>query len=109
MKHFRILEIKGSKNKQYIIQYIKKIFLGLFIWKKFNDIIYNKYEDALNDIKQNIIYNDYETTKLGYHYIDAYKIFKYKEEPKKVKEVKEVDITKNKKMVHRSVFIPNKK
>lgn len=77
MKHYRILEIKGEK-KQYIIQYLNNVFFGLFNWKKLNNTIYNKYEDAFNDVKKIINHNDYETSQLGYHYIDAYKIFKYK-------------------------------
>ena len=77
MKHFRILEAKG-KNKYYIIQYINKSFLGLYIWKKFNHKKYSKYDDALTEIKNNISYSDYESSLYKYHYIDAYKILKSK-------------------------------
>ena len=75
MKHYRILEKKGEK-KQYIIQYLKKLFFGLFYWKKVNDTIYFKYEEAFNETKQLIEQSDYDGLEFGYHYIDAYKIFK---------------------------------
>ena len=77
MKHFRILEIKG-KNKYYIIQYIKKNFIGLYSWKKLNNEKYNNYDEALTQVKNSIIQSDYSTSTIGYHYIDAYKLFKQK-------------------------------
>lgn len=90
MKHYRILEIKDDQ-KQYIIQYLKPIFFGLFFWKKVNDTIYYKYDDALIEVKKIIKNEDYNTDYRGYHYIDAYKLFK----PKTVKEViKEVPVIK---------------
>ena len=79
MKHYRILEKKGEQ-KQYIIQYLKKLFFGLFYWKKLDNTIYNRYEDALNGVKQVLIQSDYETPEFGYHYVDAYKILKYNKE-----------------------------
>jgi hypothetical protein len=78
MKHYRILEKKGEQ-KQYIIQYLKKLFFGLYYWKKLDKTIYYKYDDALNGVKQVLVQEDYETSEYGYHYIDAYKMFKYKE------------------------------
>lgn len=75
MKHYRILEKKGDK-KEYTIQYLKKLFFGLYYWKKVNKTIYYKYEEAFNEVKQLISQIDYETLEFGYHYIDAYKIFK---------------------------------
>ena len=76
MRHFRILEIKSTSNKVYTIQYLKDIVFGLQYWKNFNTKIYNKYEDALVEIKKVLKKEDYETPTIGYHYIDAYKIFK---------------------------------
>lgn len=88
MKHYRILEKKGE-TKQYTIQYSKPLFFGLFYWKTINisedynpEIIpdssktYNKYDAALTAVKKVIVQEDYETPTVGYHYIDAYKIFK---------------------------------
>jgi len=75
MKHYRILEKKGEK-KEYKIQYLKKLIFGLHYWKKNNNIIYYKYEDAFNEVKQLIVQIDYDNLEFGYHYIDAYKIFK---------------------------------
>lgn len=77
MKHFRILESKDD-IKQYTIQYLKHIFFGFNIWKNFNNSIYHKYDDALSEVKKVIKQEDYETPYFGYHYIDAYKIFKSK-------------------------------
>lgn len=89
MKHYRILEMKDDQ-KSYIIQYLKPFF-GLFFWKKANDSIYTKYDEALNDVKKIINQEDYDTKFKGYHYIDAYKLFK----PRTVKEViKEVPVYK---------------
>lgn len=89
MKHYRILEIKEDQ-KSYIIQYLKPFF-GLFFWKKANDSIYTKYDDALNDVKKLINQEDYDTKYKGYHYIDAYKLFK----PRTIKEIiKEVPVYK---------------
>jgi hypothetical protein len=78
MKHYRILE-KRVENKLYVIQYLKKFIFGLYFWKKVDNITYNKYEDALNQVKKIIKQEDYETSEYGYHYVDAYKIFKFKE------------------------------
>lgn len=79
MKHYRILEKKG-KIKQYTIQYLSNIIFGISYWKNYYDsvqpIIYYKYEDALSTIKKVIVQEDYDAIKYGYHYIDAYKIFK---------------------------------
>lgn len=80
MKHYRILE-KKDKDKQYIIQYLKKTFLGLYYWKNANDNIYNKYEEAFNGAKQLLVQEDYDNSEFGYHYIDVYKIFKFKDKP----------------------------
>lgn len=79
MRHFRILE-KKDDTKYYIIQYTKKLFLGLFYWKKLNDGVYSytKYEDALNKVKSIIDKTDYVTDTSVYHYIDAYKLYKSK-------------------------------
>jgi hypothetical protein len=87
MKHYRILEkkkiLETNKEKEYVIQYLKKLFFGLFYWKKLDkNLIYNRYEDAFNVVKSLIIKTDYENIEFGYHYIDAYKIFK---EPKTTK------------------------
>lgn len=82
MKHFRILEIKG-KNKHYTIQYLKNTFFGLQSWRKLNNVKYNKYDDALTEVKNVINQSDYETSSLGYHYIDAYKIFKQRSKENK--------------------------
>lgn len=99
MRHYRILEIRGKDKKQYVIQYLKKIVFGFFTWKNIDNKNYNKYEDALNDVKKIIKQEDYETSKFGYHYIDAYKIFKNKDlkEPRK----------ENHNKINRSFFIPN--
>lgn len=79
MKHYRILEKKG-KTKHYIIQYLSNMFFGLSYWKNHCHstlpTTYVKYEDALTAVKKVILQSDYETSDLGYHYIDAYKIFK---------------------------------
>lgn len=80
MKHYRILE-KKEDIKTYKIQYQKQLFLGLHYWKNLDGIVptyYNKYEDALSEIKRVITQSDYETSFVGYHYIDAYKLFKNK-------------------------------
>jgi len=77
MKHFRILQIK-NKNKYYIIQYNVSLFIGLNYWTNYNNIKYNKYEDAINIVKENINKSDYETNSIVYHYIDAYKLYKIK-------------------------------
>lgn len=101
MKHYRILE-KKDDTKYYIIQYTQNLFLGLFYWKNLTLTHYTKYEDSLNEVKKIILQTDYNTDTCGYHYIDAYKLFKYKE----VKEVKEeVKVHSNK---NKSVFIPKK-
>ena len=83
MKHYRILERKvinditnGIGKKEYIIQYLKKFIFGLYYWKKVNGTIYYKYEEAFNEAKKLMLQSDYEDEKYGYHYIDAYKIFK---------------------------------
>lgn len=75
MKHYRILEIK-TNQKYYTIQYLKNAFLGFHVWKNLNNKSYNKYDEALTDVKKYITKEDYETPSLVYHYIDAYKIFK---------------------------------
>jgi len=75
MAHYRILE-KKIGTKQYIIEYLEKTFLGFYRWKNLNNISYTKYEEALTAVKKVIVQEDYETTEFGYHYIDAYKIFK---------------------------------
>ena len=51
MKHFRILE-KKEDRKQYTIQYLKSTFFGYQVWKNFNEEIYNKYDDALSEVKK---------------------------------------------------------
>jgi hypothetical protein len=89
MKHFRIIEIKSTDGKSYMIQYLKYIFFELYYWKYFSKKSYNKYEDALIDIKKVIKQEDYETSKIGYHYIDAYKIFKNKQST-----IKTIKVTK---------------
>lgn len=76
MRHFRILE-KKDDHKQYIIQYLKPTFFGFQVWKNLNNTLYNKYDEALTEIKKVIKQEDYETPSYGYHYIDAYKIFKF--------------------------------
>ena len=107
MKHYRILEIKNDQ-KQYVIQYLKPFF-GLFFWKKANDIIYTKYDDALTEVKKIILKEDYDTLNTGYHYIDAFKLFK----PKAKDVVKETTIETKivskkpiQKIKNKSVFIP---
>jgi len=77
MKHYRILE-KKQTQKEYTIQYLKPVFFGLYFWKNFNDKTYYKYDEALTEIKKVIKESDYETQNFGYHYIDAYKLFKLK-------------------------------
>lgn len=77
MKHYRILERKED-TKNYTIQYAQPIFIGLYYWKNLNWTKYNKYDDALSAVKDIILQEDYETSLLTYHYIDAYKIFKSK-------------------------------
>jgi hypothetical protein len=77
MKHYRILEYKED-TKIYIIQYSKPIFFKLYYWKNLNFTKYNKYEDALNVVKDVILQQDYESSSSIYHYIDAHKIFKSK-------------------------------
>lgn len=74
MKHYRILEKKGE-TKQYTIQYLSSIF-GLLYWKNLDSKNYSKYDEALTAVKKVIVQEDYETPTVGYHYIDAYKIFK---------------------------------
>ena len=120
MKHYRILEKKGE-NKQYIIQYLQKLFFGLYFWKKVKilnaageKITYSKYDEALNSVKSIIKQQDYETPELGYHYIDAYKIFKFRDNNKQLNQdtsitttstinvPKKADIRK----VNKSVFVP---
>lgn len=76
MKHYRILEKKNQK--EYTIQYLTTFF-GVQIWKKLNSTIHYKYDDALTEIKKVITPEDYEDSEYGYHYIDAYKLFKTKE------------------------------
>ena len=119
MKHYRILEKKGDK-KEYIIQYTKTLFFGLFYWKKANKTIYYKYEDAFNEVKQLLKQSDYENNKYGYHYIDAYKIFRIKETPKQSEISKPIETptTKTKstfvhkglkeRKTNKSVFVPKK-
>jgi hypothetical protein len=75
MKHYRIIEEKKNK-KIYTIQYLKKFIFGLYYWVSLNKVIYYKYEEALNEVKRILKIEDYENEFLGYHYIDAYKIFK---------------------------------
>jgi hypothetical protein len=77
MKHYRILE-KKQPQKEYTIQYYKPTFFGIQTWKKLNDKTYYKYDEALTEIKKVIKEEDYETKDFGYHYIDAYKLFKAK-------------------------------
>jgi hypothetical protein len=126
MKHYRILERKGDK-KEYIIQYLKKFIFGLYYWKKLEGT-YVKYEEAFNFAKKLINQEDYDNANFGYHYIDAYKIFKtqtkevqkeiIKETPTKTKFVLNTEQSKSKstfvprqqsdkdKKVNKSVFIP---
>ena len=114
MKHYRILEKKENYKilenkiapKQFTIQYLKPIFFGLHTWKKLNDIIYNKYDEALTEVKKVIKQEDYETDFIGYHYIDAYKIFKTKIKEKESE--KEYSIFA-KKRTNNSVFVPKTK
>ena len=80
MKHYRILE-KKTKQKQYKIQY-QKSFLGLYFWKS-DKRTFGKYDNALTEIKNIIKEEDYEKPDVGYHYIDAYKIFKAKKKDQK--------------------------
>jgi len=75
MKHYRILEKKGGK-KEYTIEYLKSTFFGFYSWKNIDNNLYYKYDDALTEVKKIIKQEDYENSKFGYHYIDAYKIFK---------------------------------
>jgi hypothetical protein len=117
MRHYRILE-KKKDEKTYIIQYTQKLFFGLFFWKKLNNMIYYKYEDAFNIVKGIITQTDYETLDFGYHYVDAYKIFK----PKEIKKINAtpITITKTKtitstqivsageKKLNKSTFVPKK-
>lgn len=77
MKHYRILEKKDDR-KIYIIEYLNPLFFGLSYWKKLNNTEYNKYDEALSEVKAIIKQEDYETTTIGYHYIDAYKLIKSK-------------------------------
>ena len=122
MKHYRILE-KKDKTKQYIIQYLKKLFFGLYYWKKLDNNIYYKYDEALSEVKAVIKQDDYESDTLAYHYVDAYKIFKTKktESAPTVISSPAAPITKQserqranqsttpssiKKRVNKSVFIP---
>lgn len=77
MRHYRILETKND-TKNYIIQYLQPIFFGLNYWKNLNFMKYNKYDEALTEVKNIILQEDYETSSKVYHYIDAYKIFKSK-------------------------------
>jgi len=91
-----ILEKKSKKK--YTVKYLTPLFFGLHYWKKLDNTQYKKYEDALNAVKKVIKQNDYETTELGFHYVDAYKIFKAKEQPER-----ETSTTKNK-----AVFIQKK-
>jgi hypothetical protein len=134
MKHYRILELKISEaailsgninKKQYKIQYLKKFIFGLFYWKCLDNTIYDKYEEAFSEIKKVIIQDDYDTPELGYHYIDAYKIFKNAPGSPKEKEIKDIFIppTNNtskinkstfnsdstEKKINKSVFIPKQK
>jgi len=81
MRHFRILEIK-NKNKYYMIQYQKTLIFGLSMWIKLNNDKYNKYDEALNEVKKIVEPSDYENSELVYHYVDAYKIFKNKNKQK---------------------------
>jgi hypothetical protein len=120
MKHYRILEKRGDK-KQYIVQYLKKFIFGLYFWRKLNDTIYNKYEEAFNEVKKVIEQSDYETPEFGYHYIDAYKIFKYTS--KDVAEISQPKIATTSKTnkstvaqnidpnrkINKSVFVPKQK
>ena len=81
MKHYRILERKDitKLGSIYTIQYSKPLIFGLSYWKTLNisgDYMYNKYDAALTAVKKVITQEDYETPLVGYHYIDAYKIFK---------------------------------
>lgn len=136
MKHFRILE-KKDINKEYTIQYLKKLFFGLFYWKNVDNTKYYKYEEAFNEVKKMIKQEDYDNLSYGYHYIDAYKIFKVKNdttpnviEPKKVEKKKtetleEIKVNEEireeikeetpkrptksgRKNVNKSVFVPRK-
>jgi len=81
MKHYRILEIKGNEKK-YIIQYLQKFFFGLYSWKNLNSESYRKYEDALLKVKSIIQQSDYQTSLYGFHYVDAYKLFKQRQKDK---------------------------
>jgi hypothetical protein len=101
MKHYRILE-KKEDIKIYKIQYQQKLFLGLYFWKNYYLHTFSKYEDALSEIKNIIDKSDYETSTIGYHYIDAYKLFKtVKPTPPPSQIIKDGKDSKNK-----SVFIP---
>lgn len=100
MKHYRILEKKiinditnGVGKKEYIIQYLQKLFFGLYYWKKLNNVKYYKYEEAFNEVKQLINQSDYDNEKFGYHYVDAYKVFKVTKEIQKKEEPIEVSAT----------------
>lgn len=78
MRHYRIKEIKKNNKKQYIIQHHNKMIAGLYFWQKSNNIIYTKYEDALNEVKRVINEDDYKSGDVVYHYIDAHKLIKSK-------------------------------
>ena len=131
MKHYRILE-KKDINKEYTIQYLQKLFFGLFYWKNANNSKYYKYEEAFNEVKKIIAQVDYDNIQYGYHYIDAYKIFKYNAPGSKEKDtLKDVSINNitsaltpaptkvnkstfvqsdpNRKKVNKSVFVPKQK
>lgn len=111
MKHFRILEIKKNNKKFYIIQYLKDIIFRLNYWKKLNDKTYFKYEDALGDIKKILKKEDYDNSNFGYHYIDAYKIFKYKDKDviQETEIKKEIKKEQHQRKINKSIYIPNKK
>lgn len=89
MKHYRILEKRNISKlgSIYMIQYLKPLFFGLYYWKTIyynSDNMYIKYEDALNQVKNIIKKEDYDTATNVYHYVDAYKIFKSVKETQKI-------------------------
>lgn len=111
MKHFRILEIKKKNKKTYIVQYLKPIIFNLYVWKKLNNKSYSKYDEALLDVKKYIKQDDYDNSEYGYHYIDAYKIFKYKDTQEiKSDSIKlKSEVIKNKSSkINKSVYIPKR-
>lgn len=109
MAHYRIKEIIKGENKEFYIEFTKKI-LWFFVWKKHNKIPYQKYEDAILESKRIInVERDYtekvKDSLINYHYIDAFRLNKPSPKINSTPEIRKKQ--KNEEFrYNKSVFIP---